>query len=264
LFYRNAECSVGAWGHGIRQDDFVLDVIGDFEDHLKAGKSVREATDALKSKFAADVSADDDDPLFWIALADVQWTYGELEPEVSDRVVADLHSGRSLAPWTENEKGLARRQSALEKFISKIRNPNPRPKKLAKVVVRAPKFRTGDCLSIRLSTGQYSAALVLAADHTHVEHGRNLVGALDYVAETKPTIEVFRDRKWLVLDRNGRRVIDTGWYYTTGFRAVRDRLEVVGNIEILAADPTDSNFYLPWVGLGERAIQAGETSVPNG
>ena len=37
---------MGAWGHGIRQDDFVLDIIGDFEDLLKAGKSVREASDA--------------------------------------------------------------------------------------------------------------------------------------------------------------------------------------------------------------------------
>jgi hypothetical protein len=246
---------VGAWGHGIRQDDFVLDIIGDFEDLVKAGKSVREASDVVKSTFAADVSADDDDPLVWIALADMQWTYGDLDPQVRDRVVADVHSGRSLALWTEDEKRLALRKAALEKFISKISDPNPRPKNLAKVVVRAPKFRTGDCLAVRLSTGQYSAALVLAADHTHVEHGRNLIGALDYVAAARPAIEVFRDRKWLVLDRQGRRLIDTAWYYTTGFRAVKSRLEVVGNIEILASDQTDSNFYLPWVGLGERALQ---------
>ena len=35
---------MGAWGYGIRHDDFVLDVIGVFEELLKAGHSVGDAT----------------------------------------------------------------------------------------------------------------------------------------------------------------------------------------------------------------------------
>jgi len=53
---------MGAWGYGIRQDDLVCDVIGVFEDLLKAGKSVREATEGVKSKFTGAMKDPDDGP----------------------------------------------------------------------------------------------------------------------------------------------------------------------------------------------------------
>ena len=55
---------MGAWGEGIRQDDFVCDVIGIFEDLLKAGKSVADATKTVKSNFAPGMKDSDDGPLF--------------------------------------------------------------------------------------------------------------------------------------------------------------------------------------------------------
>src|SRR5918993_79007 len=119
---------MGAWGYGIRDDDFVADVIGDFEDLLKEGKSVRHATDAVTSKYAAAARDPEDGPLLWLAEADVQWTYGELDPQVFSRVREDFESGRSLAAWAEDERGLVRRRAALAKFIAKIERPNPRPK----------------------------------------------------------------------------------------------------------------------------------------
>lgn len=250
---------MGAWGYGIRQDDFVCDVIGVFEDLLKAGKSVHEATEAVRSKFSAEMKDADDGPLFWIALADMQWTYGELEPQILNRVKEDLDSGRSLAPWTEDQRGLARRRAALEKFISKIGQPNRRVKRQPKVVVRAPKFRPGDCLSVRLSNGQYAAALVLAADHSNVEYGKNLLGVLDYLSPEKPTMEVFRQRKWLVLSQHSSKSeIDVAWYHYMGFLAVKNRLEIVGQVEILGLDPTDSTIYRRWTGIGEQTIHQSE------
>ena len=250
---------MGAWGYGIRQDDFVCDVIGVFEDVLKTGKSVREATEAVRSKFTGAMKDADDGPLFLIALADMQWTYGELEPQILNRVKGDLESGRSLAAWTEDRHALARRKVALEKFIRKIGQPRRRPKKSPKIVLRAPKFRPGDCLSIRLSNGQYAAALVLAADHSNVEYGTNLLGVLDYLSPEKPTMEVFRKRKWLVLDKNSSdNKIDVAWYHYIGFRAVKDRLEIVGQVEILDSDPTDSAIYRRWTGIGEQAINQHE------
>jgi hypothetical protein len=207
------------------------------------------------SKFSAAMKDADDGPLFFIAVAEMQWTYGELEPQVLNRVKEDLDSGRSLAAWTEDQRGLARRRAALEKFIGKIGQSNPRPKKLPKTVVRAPKFRPGDCLSIRLSNGQYAAALVLAANHSAVEYGTNLVGILDYLSPEKPTIDVFRKRKWLVLRHHGEGdAMDIAWYYPMGFRTVKGQLEIVGQVEILGSDPKDSNTYLRWTGIGEQAI----------
>lgn len=256
---------MGAWGHGILQDDFVCDVIGAFEDLLKGGHSVVDATSAAKSKFAAEIADGDDGPLFWIALADVQWTYGALEPQVLQRVQEDLESGRSLSRWTEDRTALKRRRAALEKFIGKIAAANPRPKKPRKRVIRAPKFRPGECLSVRLENGQYAAALVLAADHSEAEHGTNLIGVMDYLSPEKPTLEVFRERKWLVSQHTWNNItvqtMDLAWYVTAGFRAAKDRLEIVGQVEILGSDPKTSNAYSSnWAGLGEKVVRQREST----
>ena len=116
-------------------------------------------------------------------------------------------------------------------------------------------FSPATCLSIRLANGQYAAALVLAAEHSTAEYGRNLVGVLDYLSADKPNIEVFRKRKWLALGQQGESArMDIAWYYPMGFRAVKNRLEIIGQVEILDSDPKNSNTYLRWTGIGERAI----------
>lgn len=245
---------MGAWGAGIRQDDLVCDVIGEFEDLLKSGKDLEGATKAVKAKFAAAMQdSRDDGPLVWIALADMQWTYGGLEPQVLKRVKADFNSGRSLAAWAEDPRGLSRRRAVLQKFITTIEQPKRQPKRLPKAVVRAPKFQPGDCLSIKLPNDQYGAALVLAAEHSIPELGKNLVGVLDYFARQKPATEIFRQRKWLTLNKKKgfSSGIDIAWYYDIGFRAIAKRLEVVGRVEITASDPKDSNIYRRWTGIGE-------------
>jgi hypothetical protein len=99
------------------------------------------------------------------------------------------------------------------------------------------------------------AALVLAADHSTVEYGKNLVGVLDYLSPQKPPMEIFRTRKWLVRTRHSwSNAIDVAWYLPVGFRAAKDRLEVIGHVEILDSDPKDSNSYRGWRGIGEQVM----------
>lgn len=246
---------MGAWGYGIRQDDFVCDVIDVFADLLKSGKCVADVTEDVKTRFAAEITDTDDGPLFWIALADAQWTYGGLEPQVLRQVQEDFDSGRGLDRWTGDTRALTGRREALEKFIGKISQANPRPKKPPKVVVRAPKFAAGDCLSIRLENGHYAAALVLAADHSNAEYGKNLIVVLDYLGPEEPTQQVFRNRKWLVRTHHAwKNEIDLAWYLPVGFRAMKDRIKIVGEVEILDTDPSDSNSYCGWAGIGAEVV----------
>jgi hypothetical protein len=255
---------MGAWGHGIRQDDVVLDVIGVFEDALKRGRGVPDATAAVKSRFAEALKDDDDAPLVRIALAEAQWTSGALDPEVLKQVQDDFASGRGLSLWEADPRGLARRRAALEKFITKIQSANLRPKK-ARTVVRAPKFQPGDCLSIRLANDHHAAALVLAADHSNVEYGMNLIGVLDYLSPDPPALDVFRGRAWLIRSHhNWNNAPDLAWYLPVRFRAVQRRIEVVGHIEILASDPKQSDAYTGWANIGEQARLQREWNAQSG
>ena len=52
---------MGAWGYGIRQDDYVLDIVGAFDDCLKKGGSLGDATSEVTSRFGAS-GGDDADP----------------------------------------------------------------------------------------------------------------------------------------------------------------------------------------------------------
>lgn len=246
---------MGAWGYGIRQDDFVCDVIDSFEALLKAGSSVADATKSIQGEFAEELQDSDDGPQFWIALADVQWTYGNLDSGVLKRVQDDFRRGRSLTLWEEDPRMLARRKAALQKFLDKIEAANPKPKRLPKVVKRPPKFKAGDCLSILSSNGQYGAAIVLAADHSRLEYGKNLVGVLDYLSAEKPSMKVFEARNWLRLTHhnwNNRR--DIAWYQSVGFRAVKERLEIIGQVKVLDSDTQDCNTYSAWVGIGDHVL----------
>lgn len=250
---------MGAWGYGVRQDDLVCDVVADFEDALKKGKCTREATRAVREQFQEVLSEScDQAALVWVGLADAQWTYGHFDPAVLKRVKEDLASGASLAMWDDEPSGdRSRRRKVLEQFIAKIEVPNPRPKKAPKVVIRPPKFRPGDCLTYPLSNGQYGAALILAVDHSEPEYGKDLVAVLDYMSPKKPTLEVFRGRKWLCQTHHewrGQPAIT--WHWPFGFRTMKNRIETVGTIEIVDTDPNPGSChsYQGWKNLGEEVV----------
>ena len=106
-----------------------------------------------------------------------------------------------------------------------------------------------------MSNGQYAAALVLAADNSNIEYGTNLIGVLDYLSPEKPPTEVFRRRNWFFRNHHGwNNVMHLGWYQYVGFRSIKDRVEIVGRVEVLDSDPKDSNSYCPWSSIGEQVL----------
>ncbi len=245
---------MGAWGVGIRQDDFVCDIQGEFKVQLKNGKSIAEATQFACQRYANALDDREDGPLLWLALADMQWTYGDLDPTVQERVFEIVDAGTGMDRWGEpSDKLYKRRKAALENFRNKISQPNPKPSRRPKRVTRKPKFNPGDCLSVAFDNEEYGAALVLATDHSHPEHGRDLVGELDYLSDHPPTLSVFTQRRWLKLPEENS--LSVWWYYSQGFRTMKKRIEVRGNIPIIDTDPTDSSLFGGWHLLGHRDLR---------
>lgn len=252
---------MGAWGTGIRQDDFVCDVEDAFEDCLRDGRSVTDASELIVEQYSDTLLYDPDEaPLLWIALADMQWKYGNLDPSILERVTHDFHSNIGMERWGDtSEKLYKQRKEVLAKFIDKISRPNPRPTRPPKRVTRKPKFAPGDCLSIKLDNGQYGAAIVLVADHSDPAYGKNLVGVLDYLSDDPPTGDVFSQRNWLKRTRSGwQGELDIVWYSHVGFRKMKHRLKVINNIPVLDMDPKDSLFYAGWNLLGQWVLLQSE------
>lgn len=247
---------MGTWGYGIRQNDTVGDVQSEFEEYLKTNPDVAAATEHVKKEYAELLDDEDEAPLFWQALAEMQWTYGTLDPQVLKQVRSDLKSEIQFDLWrAESEADYRKRKSAVEKFITKIEQPRPKPKKMPKVVLRKPLFAAGDCLAIRLSNGQYGAALVTAADDSNPGYGENTVVTLDYLSDKKPTTGDFRRRDWLRLTHHtwdGE--INVLRYLALEFSNAKKRIEVVDTIPILKTDPTDSNSIGGWDGVGIQIL----------
>ena len=48
--------------------------------------------------------------------------------------------------------------------------------------------------------------------------------------------------------------MDLAWYGPVGFRSAKDRIEVAGKTNLLDSDPTDSNCYCGWNGIGKQVV----------
>lgn len=247
---------MGSWGTGIEDDDLVADVLGVFDDRLKSGDSVSLATENVLAQFSESLKDSDEEPIVWIAIAKAQWAYGELAPLVLDRVRAFITAGMGLDRWKEaGDSELQKRKLKLNRFLEKIEQDNPKPKRRPKLIIRKPIFQPGTCLAIKLSNNEYGAAIVLAADHSRPEYGKNLIATLDYLSQDPPDLSFFENRKWLKLSHHKwDGSYDINWYHTLGFRKVRSRILVVGKIPLRLMDPRQAKTYSGWQNFGEQMI----------
>ena len=249
---------MGTWGTGIRQDDFVGDVQDAFKGLLRDGDTLANATKSIRNRFKECLDDSEEGPLFWIALADIQWKYGELAPSILRKVVKIVESDSGMERWAESEKLYKRRKVVLKKFVTKISTPNPKPTKLP----RASKTRVGqfplvegDCLSVSLDNGQFCACLVLAIYNSNGKDGRCLIGELDYLSDDPPTAADCKKRNWLKLTHNSwNGKVQISWVWIAEFKIMKPRISVVGNVPINKNDPKESRSYSNWTLVGEQIL----------
>ena len=114
---------MGAWGIGLYQDDVTCDVRSDYVNRLKVGLSNIDATKDLIELNLDFIEDPDDGPLFWLALADTQWKYGRLLPEIKEIALEYIRSGTDLEKWKENKKQYEKRKKVLEELFENPRDP---------------------------------------------------------------------------------------------------------------------------------------------
>lgn len=95
---------MGAWGVALYSDDMASDVRDDFKDYIGDGLSSEDATRKMVSEYQPERDMYDVWPVFWLALADTQWSLGRLLPEVKERALHVLESGSDLERWNDDPK----------------------------------------------------------------------------------------------------------------------------------------------------------------
>jgi len=256
---------MGTWGNKIKQDDFVRDVIDSFISKLKETQDLRQSSDSVLKEYTAEADDPDDGPLLWLGLAEAQWQFGSVAANVIEMVKNDFANNRGLDRWEEQgQKALEGRKREIEGFIQKIESPNPKPKQLPKFTIRKPVYEEGDCLTVCLNNGFFAAAIVLGADSSDPEYGKNLIGVLNYLSEKEPTSTDFENREWLTLTHHSwTGVLEIAWYVALGHRKYKNMFNVAGKTAIRSEDPHDSRYYKGWGTLGEDVVKQNEWDKGN-
>lgn len=145
---------MGAHGPNIFDDDLALDVRGFFRDLLKRGQPPIEATATIQNRFS-DVLGTEEESIFWLALAELQWQYGVLQPEMLQRVLQIVADGTDLARWDFSPQLRERRQSILVEFAKRLQRPNDRPKHPPRKKTAPPTctWEVGEVIAYKLPSG---------------------------------------------------------------------------------------------------------------
>ena len=156
---------MGASGVKLFDDDLACNVRDDFHGQLQLGKTGDEAT-AILTKDYEDVLGTENEGVFWLALAAVQWQYGLLQPRLLERVLAIIESGSDLIRWKDDLKLLAARQKELARFATRLKSPNSSPKQIRRKTRGPVQFEwdRGDVFSYRLPSGEYLLFRVVAVE----------------------------------------------------------------------------------------------------
>ena len=148
---------MGAWGTALYSNDTASDIRGDYVDLLRRGNSNEEALKKLMEKDGDCIGIEEEEPLFWYALADTLWNYGRLTPEVKEKALYFLdHPEAELARWEDDGgKYVEAWTRTLGKLKTKLLSPQPPEKKVSKYRLYKCTWQIGDVYAYRLES-EYS------------------------------------------------------------------------------------------------------------
>lgn len=108
---------MGTWSYGIFDDDFTSDIRYAFEENLKRGLSVEEATRNILEEFKDDIEDDYYGAIIYLALAELGLKRGCLVSDIKNKALDIVESEESLEIWKEvGANELEQRKKVLEEL----------------------------------------------------------------------------------------------------------------------------------------------------
>ena len=154
---------MGTWGAGIFDSDTGEEVRERWREAVLDGLDPAAATARVHSELSFSFDDPDEGAVAWPALALAQYETGRLQDAVRDRALEVIAAGADLAQWEDEDPAGARhRRRALERLDSKLRGPQPKPKRLRrKKPIVGVWFDTGDVVLVRGEGGSEGIFLVV-------------------------------------------------------------------------------------------------------
>lgn len=210
---------MGAWGTGLYQDDVTCDIRDDYLNRLRIGYSNVEATKEVIERNIDFIDDEEDGPLFWFALADTQWKYRRLLPEVKKQAIKHIEEGKNLERWEENKSQYKKRKEVLEDLKKKLSSKQPTEKKVKMIALSKPIWDVGDVLLYQIKSDKvkdnkwykgYVILRVIGVAEMNIgslprkySHKHNIVAIYNWVGSKKPDKSIISKLQF-IKEVNGR------------------------------------------------------------
>lgn len=122
---------MGFWGSGLYANDTTCDVRDSYLKLLQEEFCNEKAYKTIIEEYK-DLIGDDDEPLFWYALAETQWRLGRLLPEVKEKALDWIEKNGGLEGWEESKNGGIGWKKTLQSLKKKLNSPMTSEKKIRK------------------------------------------------------------------------------------------------------------------------------------
>ena len=124
---------MGTWSTGLYRNDTTCDVRDTYVKLLQQQLSDEEAYQQMREQFQ-EYMGDEEEPLFWYALAQTQWKLGRLMPEVKEKALEWVAKDGGLDLYDENKRAGERWLNTLSKLKAELESPMPERKVIKKPV----------------------------------------------------------------------------------------------------------------------------------
>lgn len=145
---------MGTWGTAIFSDDTAADVRDQYKMLVAYDYSDEEADKLTKNEFFKEFNPktdEDEEKVFWLALALAKWQTGRLDEETKNKAIEIIENGGDLERWDEEDKATyKKRVKVLEELKQKLCSPQPPRKKVSKPPGRRCPWKKGDLLAFRI------------------------------------------------------------------------------------------------------------------
>ena len=144
---------MGMWGLQLYENDTAIDVKDEFEELFNAGKTVQEITTKLMDDYKSIMGETDEEPLFWLALADTQWNFGVLLPMVKEKALYWIDKDCDVFKYQTMDISVkAQRKKVIDDLKVKLLSPQPPVKKAAQKRVYKCQWKLGDVFAYQLES----------------------------------------------------------------------------------------------------------------